>query len=47
MKYNSKDEFSVSKGRKHCGGKKNAGYQHFVLCPQRFLPFPNQISTVV
>ena len=30
--------------RKHCGKRKNAGNQHFLLFPQHFLPFPKQNS---
>ena len=33
---NEKLKNRVGKGKKHCGKRKNAGYQHFLLLPQCF-----------
>ena len=41
-----KTEICVGKGRKHCGKRKNAGYQHFLLFPLCFqkLSFPEVLK---
>ena len=42
--YHTIPTFNDPKEENIVGKGENAGYQHFLLFPQRFLPFPTKIS---